>query len=153
MTSVTKSTRMPATARHLAIAGMLPFAFAASTQWLTAPWIEPARGVFLGLAYGAVVLSFLGGIRWGTAIGPRGTRRQALEFIGSVLPALAAWLALLLPPILGLSLLIASFLMQALWDVTSVDRGRLPQWFGKFRMILTAGAIISLIIMLVPQTI
>ncbi len=153
MTSPNISTHMPAAARQLAMAGVLPFALAASAQWLKVPWVEPARGVFLGAAYGAVVLSFLGGIRWGTAIGPYGKRRQALEFIGSVLPALAAWLALLLPPILGLSLLIASFLMQALWDVTSIDRGRLPQWFGKFRMILTAGAIISFIIMLVPQTI
>jgi hypothetical protein len=39
--------------------------------------------------------------------------------------------------------------MQALWDVTSVEAGRLPSWFGKLRMLLTAGAVVSLIAALV----
>jgi hypothetical protein len=49
----------------------------------------------------------------------------------------------------ALALLIAGFLMQALWDVTSVEGGRLPQWFGKLRMLLTAGAVVSLVVALV----
>jgi hypothetical protein len=43
--------------------------------------------------------------------------------------------------------------MQALWDVTAVEQGRLPRWFGKLRMILTAGAVVSLIAMLLRQLI
>ena len=79
---------------------------------------------------------------------PAGRRRQAFEFATSVLASLAGFAALLLPPVLGLILLIAGFLMQALWDVLSVEAGRLPQWFGRLRMILTAGAVMSLIAIL-----
>ena len=89
-------------------------------------------------------MSFLGGIRWGTAIGPYDTRRQGLEFAASVLGSLAGLAAIFIPAVPALTLLIAGFLMQALWDVTSVESGRLPAWFGKLRMLLTAGAVISL---------
>ena len=100
--------------------------------------------------YGAVILSFLGGIRWGAAIGePRGTR-QNTDFAGSVVSSLLGWLSLLLSPVLGLSLMIAAFLLQGLWDVLSVEKGRLPQWFGKLRMALTTGAVLSQLAMLVP---
>ena len=67
----------------------------------------------------------------------------------SVLGSLAGLAAIFIPPVPALTLLIAGFLMQALWDVTSVEAGRLPAWFGKLRMLLTAGAVISLIAALV----
>ena len=91
------------------------------------------------MIYGAIILSFLGGIRWGTAIGPYDTGRQSLEFSASVLGSLAGLAAAFLPAIPALALLIAGFLMQGLWDVMSVDAGRLPAWFGRLRMILTGG--------------
>jgi hypothetical protein len=72
-----------------------------------------------------------------------------LEFATSVLGSLAGLAAVFMPELLGIGLLISGFLMQALWDVTSVEAGRLPAWFGKLRMGLTAGAVIALIAMLV----
>ncbi len=38
-------------------------------------------------------------------------------------------------------------------EVTAVEQGRLPRWFGKLRMILTAGAVLSLIALLLRQLI
>jgi hypothetical protein len=57
--------------------------------------------------------------------------------------------SLLLAPLVGLCLLIAGFLLQAFWDILSVEKSQLPQWFGKLRMLLTAGAVIALSSMLV----
>ncbi len=91
------------------------------------------------MSYGAIILSFLGGIRWGTAIGPYDARRQSLEFGASVLGSLAGLAAVFLSAVPALTLLIAGFLIQALWDVITVESGRLPAWFGKLRMMLTAG--------------
>lgn len=111
--------------------------------------LPPADGLRFGMAYGAIILSFLGGIRWGTALSTPETSGQGLEFGLSVVSSLAGWASLLLSPLLGLSLLIAGFLLQSLWDVLSVERGRLPQWFGRLRMVLTVGAVLSLAAMLV----
>jgi hypothetical protein len=140
--------RIPGLALALGLAGLLPFATSALSQWLIVPGVPPGLGFQAGVVYGAVILAFLGGIRWGTALGPYGPRRQAMEFSTSVLAAVAGFAAVFMPAILGLSLLVAGFLMQGLWDVLSVEAGRLPPWFGKLRMILTAGAVISLLALL-----
>jgi hypothetical protein len=136
---------MPGAALVLGLAGLIPFLAGAASQWASLPLLSQESGLRLTILYGAIILSFLGGIRWGTAIGPYDSRRQTLEFSASVLGSLAGLAAAFLPPIPALALLIAGFLMQGLWDVMSVDSGRLPNWFGRLRMILTAGAVVSLV--------
>ena len=148
MRDVVRSDRIPGAALVLGLAGLLPFAVAALSTWLRVPGMPAGLGFEVGRTYGAIILSFLGGIRWGTALGPYAAKRQSLEFATSVLASLAGFAALLLPPVLGFSLLIAGFLMQALWDVLSVEAGNLPPWFGKLRMILTAGAVVALLALL-----
>ena len=149
MTDQNVSTSIPGTALVLGLAGLIPFVAGAGALWVPLPVLSPVLGLELVAGYGAIILSFLGGIRWGTAIGPYDTQRQSLEFSASVLGSLAGLAALFLPPVPALTLLIAGFLMQALWDVTSVEARRLPAWFGKLRMLLTGGAVISLIAALV----
>ena len=141
--------RVPPAAVLLGAAGAVPFGLAAAAQWLTLPHLPADAAQAAGIVYAAVILSFLGGIRWGTALELRSPRRQTSDFILSVLPALAGWIAVMLPGLLGVSLLIAGFLLQAQWDVVNADRGRLPAWFGRLRMGLTAAAVLSLIAMLV----
>ena len=145
--------RIPAAALFLGLAGLIPFAAGALSAWSPSWPLAPETGAKLTISYAALILTFLGGIRWGTAIGPYGARRQGLEFLGSVLGALAGLAALFLAPVAALTLLLAGFLMQALWDVLSVEEGRLPQWFGKLRMMLTAGAVLALIAALVAVVI
>ena len=145
------SEKIPAAALALGLAGLLPFAGAALSVWFGIPF-GPAAGHSLGVVYGAVILSFLGGVRWGLAIGPYGRRRQSMDFTLGVLGSLAGLAAAFLQPIAALTLLITGFLMQALWDVTSVESGRLPGWYGKLRMILTAGAVVSLVAVLAAKT-
>lgn len=145
--------RIPGVALALGLAGLLPFAAAALSQYVRLPVLSPGFGLEVAIVYGAVILSFLGGIRWGTAIGPFPAGRQAMEFITSVLASLAGFAAVFMPDILGLGLLISGFLMQALWDVTSVEAGRLPHWFGKLRMMLTAGAVVALVLVLLKLVI
>lgn len=140
---------IPASALVLGLAGLIPFAAGALAQWLALPLLADGAGLKLIVSYGAIILSFLGGIRWGTAIGPFDQRRQGFEFLASVLGSLVGLAAVFLAAVPALALLIAGFLLQALWDVRSVEGGRLPQWFGKLRMLLTAGAVISLVAALV----
>lgn len=140
---------IPRMALALGLAGLLPLIAAASAMWMPTEWFPATRALTFGTLYGGLILSFLGGIRWGAALAPIGARRQALDFAGSVVPMLMALAALLLPPVLGLSALAAGFLLMALWDVMTVEQGRLPQWFGLLRMILTTGAVLSQLAMLV----
>ena len=149
MTGQNVSHSIPGMALLLGLAGLIPFLAGAAAQWIPIYPLTPELGLRLVTVYGAIILSFLGGIRWGTAIGPYDTRRQGLEFSASVLGSLAGLAAVFIPPVPALTLLITGFLMQALWDVTSVESGRLPGWFGKLRMLLTTGAVVSLVAALV----
>lgn len=89
--------------------------------------------------YGAVILSFLGGIRWGVAMvgdAPEQTRRR--ELILSVVPSLAGWAAVFLSRSEGLAFLALCFFAQGFWDYKLVLSGRAPDWFGTLRITLTA---------------
>jgi hypothetical protein len=143
------SAPIPVSALALGLAGLIPFAAGALALWAPLPILTSELGLKLIVTYGAIILSFLGGIRWGTAIGPYDGGRMSFEFSASVLGSLAGLAAVFLPSVPALTLLVAGFLIQALWDVTSVEAGRLPNWFGKLRMVLTAGAVISLVAALI----
>jgi Protein of unknown function (DUF3429) len=140
---------IPKSARVLGLAGLIPFLASAASQWVAVPYITPAFGLTAGMFYGAVILSFLGGIRWGTTMISPTVELEGKHLAGSVVAPLVGWISLLLAPVVGLCLLIAGFLLQAFWDVLSVEKNQLPQWFGKLRMILTAGAVLALSSMLV----
>ena len=102
------------TAWLLGLAGLLPFAGAA-LAFFAAPdsWRGFAEGALI--AYGAVILSFLGAVHWGLALrapveeAPMGPARLTL----GVLPALVSWVALLLPDVFALPLLALGILGTA----------------------------------------
>ena len=97
-------------------------------------------------AYAAVILSFLGGVRWGNLLNDKTRLKQWSPLTLSVVPSLIAWPALLLPPFWMLSLLAIGLVLQYTLDVEALRRKELPAWFGKLRLILTTGAILSLLV-------
>lgn len=149
---------IPGPALTLGLAGLVPFLFAAILVWWPLPidqllpqGLFPERSIAqlatlaLG-AYGAVILSFLGGVRWGNLLFDQTRLHQWMPLTLSVLPSLIAWPALLLSPVSMLALLTAGFTLQYALDVAAVKRSELPVWFGRLRLILSTGAILSLLI-------
>lgn len=81
------SDRIPGAAALMGYGGIIPFAALAVfyVSGLSPPGIEPLNGF---LVYSAVILSFLGGIRWGAVVSADKVRMPGLAL--SVLPALWA---------------------------------------------------------------
>ena len=160
-----KAQHIPTPALFLGIAGLTPFITCAVLAWfpsLASPILggsaalgaEPAlensraiqgQAVFALGAYGAIILSFLGGIRWGNLLSNKTQIRQWTPLFLSIVPSLIAWPALMLPTSWMLSALAAGFVLQYAYDVEGVRQKILPEWFGKLRTILTTGATISLL--------
>jgi len=112
-------------------------------MWTGDAQLQQRAALSLG-AYGAVILSFLGGVKWGIVLNGS-TEHQWRELTLSVLPSIVAWMALLLPGAGTLLLLAAALLGQYWLDFLSVRHGDLPRWFGKLRIVLTVGAVLSLV--------
>ncbi|MBX3638548.1 MAG: DUF3429 domain-containing protein [Rubrivivax sp.] len=100
--------------RALGLAGLLPFVAGAAGVWLVdaalRPWVAQAL-----VAYGALIVSFLGGIHWGLAA-RAGTAPPPVLLAWGVLPSLIAWPALLLPAPAALVLLAAALLLCLVVD-------------------------------------
>lgn len=141
---------IPLAALLLGAGGVLPFAALATAALLGLEWrygFAPGSARTGLIAYGAVILSFLGGVRWGLAL-KHGADHQAGLMVVSVLPSLAAWLALMLPRPHDLTLLVACFLALAVADFAMVRRGQAPAWYATLRLLLTAAVVLILIVAL-----
>ena len=88
-----------------------------------------ATGLLSLGAYGAVILSFLGGIRWGLVLNNKAQVQKWAPLMWSVVPSLIAWPALLLPSRYMLLVLVAGLLFQYAMDNEAVKVKKMPNWF------------------------
>jgi len=150
-----QSTSIPASAAALGFSGLIPFLIPATGLWVVGSSYQFELAAAL-VSYGAVILSFLGGIRWGEAITRNSLQPGWTALILSVIPSLIGWLALLLHfmvnQTLALVLLAVGFIFQYLLDRRATGKGDLPPWFGRLRLYLSCGAVLSLIIGAVKLT-
>lgn len=149
MTSETEQIRFTATAWFLAGFGAVPFAATALAQAMAPGFSAMYLGgdaAFIG--YGAVILSFMGGIRWGAVLTTAPESGAAQTLILSVAPSLAGWLALLIDRPWSLLLLLAGFVAQGAWDFASARKGQLPGWFGRLRLVISAIVAASILLVL-----
>lgn len=136
-------TDAPAAALALGFGGAVPFLAGAAAAWLLPP---PGAVLALSaaLAYGAVILSFLGGVRWGLAAAGFGGAPTAMRWILSVMPALVGWVANLMALAPGLGLLTAAFALAYFADARAVRDGTAPAWYGALRKPLSAFVVAAL---------
>lgn len=139
---------MPPSALWLGAFGAVPFVgLAGATAFLS----EPAKLLLshaLG-AYGAVILSFLGGVHWGLAAGsahdPEG-RKLPARLVVSVIPSLVGWAGLLMADTIGLFILAGGFAAMLLVDLRAARMGEAPAWYLRLRIPLSLIAIAALLV-------
>ena len=137
--SITLSANIPSNAVWLGGLGVLPFAAASITASLM-PLQIANYGKLALLAYGAVILSFLGGVLWGRILA-FGTveefSKQTRSLILSVVPSLIGWIAVLSGPEFGLPMLAAAFVLILFIDLLALKNRLYPAWYPKLRIPLT----------------
>ena len=129
---------LPMPARVFGLGGLIPFLGLA-----LACWVRPELSEAL-LAYGATILAFLGAVHWGFAL--TDGRAPWWRFGLGVLPALIAWVALLLPVGMGLVLLATGIAATALVERAAARQGVVPAPYLALRYVLSAGAIGGLLV-------
>jgi hypothetical protein len=133
--------RLPVLAIILGIAGIIPFVLcglgAVATNAVTSQ-----LAAFVLIGYGAVILSFLGGVHWGFTLATEHDPAERPRLLLGVLPALAGWGALAaslysLQPVLGLSLLITAFILAIVAEWHGHRRGWVPAGYIGMRVAIT----------------
>lgn len=130
----------PKPALALGFSGLVPFV--AIPAYMMSTGIYEAELAQAQLFYGASILSFLGGVRWGLTLPEGSSQPPNWHNLGySVVPSLVAWLGLLAPHSFGMltvmgGLGVAGYLDLAMWGY--------PEWFKGMRFCLTFIAVLSL---------
>jgi hypothetical protein len=137
--------RIPTPALVLGTAGLLPLILAMLVR--LGAGIEPATSLpatigSFALIYGALILSFLGGMWWGVAATRLDAHRQGPLLAIAVVPTLIAWplIALMFAkPVLASVLLGAALIATLLVDRGLASRGLVPRWWMRLRVPLSFG--------------
>lgn len=133
--------RTPLVVLTYGLLGVVPF-LAPPLAGAVFPAVKSVAALVLAL-YGGLILSFLGGARWGLAIVNPAPSSELVSL--AMIPTLVGLALLVLPAddrriqLLGLA---AALAVHWLWDISA---GNLPAWYPRLRTILTAGAVTGLV--------
>lgn len=142
--------RLPITVAWLGYGGLLPFLILTPLSLIDQKhgliWSDALYG------YGAIIVSFIGALHWGFAIALRdlSDQQRSQLYIWSVIPALIAWPALMVSPILAGPLLVIAFIAHYVQDYRLAGKVLLPNWYLPLRFRLTSVACICLIAGIYP---
>lgn len=137
----------PAVALGLGWAGLLPFVVLAALGGV-ADEGTARRAVVAVVAYGAVIVSFIGGAHWGFAsVRLAGGSRSATGLLAlSVVPSLVAWIAVLVPPPWSEAVLAIAVIALLALDRWAVAQALAPAWWLRLRLPLSAVAAVALMV-------
>jgi hypothetical protein len=138
---------VPSAAAWLGGLGIVPFAGLSLALPFANDVLKPQL-LFALFAYGAIILSFLGGIHWGLAIAavPQCDDTLWRRIALSIMPSLVAWVALLTPSSIGFLVLAAAFVAMLLVDLRASRMHEAPAWYPKLRWPLSCGAVAALLL-------
>jgi len=145
----------------LGLFGLIPFMLPPIWVLMSGPsGILSLEAVILQQSYAAIILSFMGAVHWGLEIADHKSadpeQRKKPDYnvlITSVSPALFAWFCLQMnSSVLSLLALAACFILLFFYDASrgkesNKTGGNIPIWYPKLRLILTCGAVASLVLM------
>lgn len=130
----------PLPALVFGIFGLAPFVGFPGYMVLAQAYIPSLA--FAQVVYGATILSFLGGIRWGITVPEESLSRPDWSNLGySVAPPLIAWAGLLLPDPLSLFTIMTGLIGTA---YSGAKEWSYPSWFKGLQFILSFVAVLSL---------
>ncbi|MFZ4606922.1 MAG: DUF3429 domain-containing protein [Caulobacter sp.] len=126
---------------------LIPFLAPGLAGWIW-PASAPAAGAALAV-YAALILSFLGGGRWGMAVAAPQVDGRIVSL--AMLPSLAGFALLMLPAeargwqLAGLA---AAHILQGVWDLRATT---VPAWYaglrGQLTLVAVAGLALGLVVL------
>lgn len=124
-------------AQILGYSGLIPLYVLAISLVFVWPGETGAKLLQAEVFYAAIILSFLGGTRWGIAMRSGPDHQQIGGLFLTTLPALIAWLVLFVGPVNQMLILMAAFALAFIGDRVVARKGLMPDWYEHMRLTLT----------------
>ncbi|NXF08831.1 TMM69 protein, partial [Smithornis capensis] len=133
----------PKPALYLSLAGLLPFVSVPLVMAIQGTYYPEAA--FAQVTYGAVTVSFLGGMRWGFALPENSPAKPDwLNLANSTVLPLLAWQALLFQDVIqGAVMLVLTLGIALHYDIALLPP--YPRWFKRLRVWGTVVMVLSLL--------
>ncbi|NXE24569.1 TMM69 protein, partial [Ardeotis kori] len=133
----------PKPALYLSLAGLIPFVSVPLSMAIQGTYYPDLA--FAQITYGAVTVSFLGGVRWGFALPEDSPAKPDwLNLANSTVPPLLAWQALLFKDVThGAVMLVMALGIALHYDVSLLPT--YPRWFKVLRTVGTVVMALSLL--------
>lgn len=139
---------VPPMALTLGILGLIPFVIGGVGVWLAGLGDLRFALPLIVIAYGCLIASFLGGVRWGAAMQNNDhdphSGKLPRHLVMAIVPTLIALIAFMLPLPQAFTLLIILFVAQAVLDINSAHQGDMADWYAPLRLLLTLIAGVSM---------
>lgn len=136
--------KSPKPALCLGFAGLIPFVTPTLFMAVTESYCPELA--YAQLAYGASIISFLGGARWGFALPESSPAKPDwINLANSVVPSLLAWVTMLMSDSIvpAVTMVIMGLGISLHYDLSLLPT--YPSWFKALRSILTTVAFFSLV--------
>ena len=147
--------RLPPIAIALGLLGLLPFIAGGFGALAFRDPVRAARALEALIAYGAVILSFLGAVHWGLALEEETGLGQGIRYGLGVVPALIGWVALLAEfdamADVALALLALGFAATIAVEQRGAMRGLVMPAYVALRWVLTVVVLLVLLGVLVMR--
>ncbi|XP_039342098.1 transmembrane protein 69 isoform X2 [Mauremys reevesii] len=134
----------PKPASYLGLAGLIPFVSVPLIMAVQQTY-DPELA-FAQMTYGATIVSFLGGVRWGFALPENSPATPDWMNLGSsIAPPLLAWFAILFKEDLTQAAIMVIFGLGVALHCDLAFLPTYPSWFKGLRVLLTVVAVFSLV--------
>ncbi|XP_065265700.1 transmembrane protein 69 [Emys orbicularis] len=137
----------PKPAVYLGLAGLIPFVSVPVIMAIQQTYYPELA--FAQMTYGATIVSFLGGVRWGFALPENSPAKPDWMNLGnSIVPPLLAWFAILFKDDLTQAAIMVIIGLGVALHYDLAVLPTYPSWFKALRVLLTVVAIFSLVVTL-----
>ncbi|MEN2494910.1 MAG: hypothetical protein TECD_00820 [Hyphomicrobiaceae bacterium hypho_1] len=138
-------TSVPFAALTWGWAGIIPFV-ASSYASVFADEIWKQYSLQIITQYGAIILTFMGGVHWGILLNKLKT--SSWLYSTGIMPSLFAVVTILLPPLYAIPVLVIGLITVLICDLCFVNLKIMPIWYGRLRIQLTLVAVVCLLVAL-----